>query len=182
MASDPGPPRASRRFSWPLAIIVVVVLAIAGGATAFAAHLRGGREKGTTTSNLFPSPPAVPTPGPANTSFQGLTTFRGNDTRSYYGQGPVPHDPVIRWREPSGHPMCSVSFVGTIAKKWCGTGWTGQPNVIVGPSGSVEVREGAYDGAYHFLDGTTGSEVRPPLQTRDLAKGSATSDPEGFPL
>jgi outer membrane protein assembly factor BamB len=54
--------------------------------------------------------------------------------------------------------------------------------VLVGEDGTVEVREGAYDGMYHFLDGTTGLPVRPPLPTRDLAKGSATSDPDGFPL
>ena len=44
------------------------------------------------------------------------------------------------------------------------------------------MREGAYDGRYHFLDGETGEAVRPPLVTGDLAKGSATSDPDGFPL
>jgi outer membrane protein assembly factor BamB len=48
--------------------------------------------------------------------------------------------------------------------------------------GGVEVREGAYDGNYHFVDGETGQPVRPPLITLDLAKGSATTDPDGFPL
>jgi outer membrane protein assembly factor BamB len=118
---------------------------------------------------------------PANTVFEGLTTFRGNATRTYYGEGPVPLDPVIGWRTPSER-MCSVSFVGIEASEWCGTGWTGQPNVVVSEDGTVEVREGAYDGMYHFLDGTTGLPVRPALPTRDLAKGSATSDPDGFPL
>lgn len=75
-----------------------------------------------------------------------------------------------------------TSLVGIERDEWCGTGWTGQPNVIVHDDGSIEVREGAYDGAYHFVDGLTGLPVRPPLQTRDLAKGSATSDPDGFPL
>ena len=54
--------------------------------------------------------------------------------------------------------------------------------MIQHPDGTVEVREGAYDGAYHFYDGSSGTEVRPALQTRDLAKGSATSDPDGYPL
>jgi outer membrane protein assembly factor BamB len=54
--------------------------------------------------------------------------------------------------------------------------------VIVGEDGSVEVRINAYDGAYHFVDGGTGEAVRPPLQTGDLAKGSASSDPDGYPL
>lgn len=142
----------------------------------------GASRAGTTTTNVFPSPPAVPTPGPVNRVFAGITTWRGNFTRSYYGKGPVPHDPVIRWRDPAGSPMCSVSLVGTMAQKWCGTGWTGQPNVIVMPGGAVQVREGAYDGAYHFVNGLTGAPMLPPLQTRDLAKGSATSDPDGYPL
>ena len=95
------------------------------------------------------------TPGPVNKKFPGLTTFRGNLTRSYYGEGPVPADPVVRWREPA-QKMCSTSIVGLDSSEWCGTGWTGQPNVIENADGTVEVREGAYDGKYHFVDGTTG--------------------------
>ena len=41
---------------------------------------------------------AVKTPPPINTAIEGLTTFRGNASRSYYGEGPVPLDPVIRWQ------------------------------------------------------------------------------------
>jgi len=78
--------------------------------------------------------------------------------------------------------MCGMSKVEGKAKKWCGTGWTGQPNVIQKKGGRVEVREGAYDFRYHFLDGKTGLPVRPDLLTGDLAKGSATSDPVGYPL
>jgi outer membrane protein assembly factor BamB len=126
-----------------------------------------------------PTPPAGH--GPIDTEVEGLTTFRGNATRTYHGEGPVPLDPVIGWRVPAER-MCSVSFVGIESDEWCGTGWTGQPNVVVGEDGTIEVREGAYDGMYHFLDGTTGLPLRPPLPTRDLAKGSATSDPDGFPL
>jgi hypothetical protein len=37
---------------------------------------------------------------PINTAFQGLTTFRGNASRSYYGTGPVPRDPTVVWRSP----------------------------------------------------------------------------------
>src|SRR6266542_3527135 len=33
-----------------------------------------------------PSGGFPPTPGPINTAFPGLTTFRGNATRSYYGE------------------------------------------------------------------------------------------------
>lgn len=142
-------------------------------------------------SDLMAAPTVhgVPLPGPPaqpiNTDFPGLTTFRGAATRTYLGQGPVPADPVIRWvYPPGGQKLCSFSAEGldpSDEKEWCGTGWTGQPNVVPHGDG-MEVRVGAFDGAYHFLDGGTGSVVRPPLQTGDLAKGSATTDPDGYPL
>ena len=126
---------------------------------------------------------SVRTPKPANRSFEGLTTFRGNATRSYYGEGPVPLDPEVRWQHPRAHEaLLRVSIVAVDVSEWCGTGWTGQPNVIELAGGAIEVREGAYDRRYHFVDGETGEPVRPPLVTGDLAKGSATSDPDGFPL
>lgn len=129
-----------------------------------------------------PSPSPSPTVGPINTSFAGMTTFRGNATRSWYGDGPVPRDPEILWRYPVEGGLCSTSSDQDGERLWCGTGWTGQPNVVVADDGSIQVRINAYDGAYHFLDGTTGEPVLPELQTGDLAKGSATSDPDGYPL
>jgi hypothetical protein len=78
--------------------------------------------------------------------------------------------------------MCSSSSAGYETKVWCGTGWTGQPHVIVGAGGRIEVRINAYDAAYHFLNGRTGTPVLPALEVGDLAKGSATSDPDGYPL
>lgn len=132
------------------------------------------------------APDAAPrvheTPGPINTAVPGLTTFRGNATRSHYGRGPVPSDPVVLWRYPTSGGLCSTSVDASGPRTWCGTGWTGQPNVIPREDGVLEVRFGAYDGRYHFLDGLTGEPVRPALVTGDLAKGSATSDPDGFPL
>jgi len=66
-------------------------------------------------------------------------------------------------------------------KQWCGTGWTGQPNIVAW-HGGLQVRIGAFDDRYHFLDPGTGAENYPPLLTGDLAKGSATTDAEGYPL
>ena len=158
-----------------LAVATALVVGVAGILVVKGA---GGSERVATG---MPSPGGVPTAGPINQKVQGLTTFRGNLSRSYYGEGPVPSNPVIQWREPD-EKMCMTSMVGTDSGQWCGTGWTGQPNVIQGADGSIEVREGAYDGHYHFVDGGTGRPVRPDLVTRDLAKGSATSDPDGYPL
>ena len=120
-------------------------------------------------------------PGPINTAFPGITTFRGNATRDYYGEGPVPRHPVIRWSYPESGELCSTSSDAAGSRVWCGTGWTGQPNVIVHEDGRIEIREGAYDAHYHFLNGRTGRPMRPDLVTGDLAKGSATLGPRGIP-
>ncbi len=139
--------------------------------------------KGSTpTTGSSASPAASPTAGPINTKFPGLTTFRGNASRSYYGEGPLPKNPTILWRYPAYGGMCSTSANIDGTRVWCGMGWTGQPNVIQHANGRIEIRFGAYDGHYHFLDGTTGKRMRQDVITGDLTKGSATSDPDGFPL
>jgi len=97
-----------------------------------------------------PAPPALAATTPAQPPDQpvaGLATFRGDATRTWYGQGPVPTDPVVRWTYPNdGSKMCSMSAeggTGSPVKQWCGTGWTGQPNVVPLKDGTMEIREGA---------------------------------------
>jgi outer membrane protein assembly factor BamB len=198
--------RHASRSRWPVvAVAVAAAAAIGVGALFVFTGGLGGRERDrasgpsetpsapptrspspTTdpepTDAPTPEPTAPPSPGPINTTFEGMTTFRGNATRSWYGSGPVPERPVIAWTYPASGGLCSHSSDQHGDRLWCGTGWTGQPNVVIDDDGDVEVRINAYDGAYHFLDGRTGEPVRAKLQTGDLAKGSATSDPDGYPL
>ena len=131
-----------------------------------------------------PSPSVSPTPEgpePINTGVEGLTTFRGNATRTYYGEGPVPRNPEILWRYPGTGGLCRESTDKGITKVWCGTGWTGQPNVVEW-KGKTQVRFGAYDGAVHVVDAETGRDRKEPFPTDDIIKGTVTSDPDGFPL
>jgi outer membrane protein assembly factor BamB len=204
--------RHARKAPFPFGTLVLVLIVLIGAAvvwkTDVLGEIFGGSSKGkqhrgagspqpaspsvtesTAPGDRSPTPgqshtpkPAVSTPGPINTKFPGLTTFRGNATRSYYGEGPVPKHPVVLWQYPTDSALCGTSSASGITKQWCGTGWTGQPNVIQHDDGTIEVREGAYDYHYHFLDGLTGEHVHPDFITGDLAKGSATSDPDGFPL
>lgn len=114
---------------------------------------------------------------------EGLLTFRGNPTRTFYGAGPVPEDPDILWTHEIG---CSVSPVGGEAKQWCGSGWTGQPAVFpdpTDPSGaSMLVAFGGYDRQVTILDPATGAPGMAPYATGDIIKGSITVDPDGYPL
>jgi outer membrane protein assembly factor BamB len=160
-----------------------LVSAVPGDAPAASASARAAASGASPPRHAAPVGRARKLEGAINPKVPGLTTFRGSLTRSYYGEGPVPRRaPRVLWRYPRTGGMCAPSADETGTHTWCGVGWTGQPNVIPGKRGRVEVRFGAYDRAYHFVGGATGRPVRASLVTGDLAKGSATSDPDGYPL
>ncbi len=139
----------------------------------------------TTTTTAPPRPSGVVTP---ETVFQpwgsvnGLTMFRGNPTRTFFGTGPVPAtSPDRLWRYPES-PMSGQSPVGREPKTWSGTGWTGQPLVHERQDGKTELIFGAYDKHIHFLDAATSERLRPSYDMGDIIKGTVTLDPDGYPL
>lgn len=134
----------------------------------------------TTTTTILEQEEATGVGGPYG-DVVGLTMFRGNPSRTYYGTGPVPVDPRVLWRFPE-KAMCGVSPLGGEDKVWCGAGWTGQPVVWERPDGITEVIFGAYDKRVHFLDAATGRRTRPDFFVGDIVKGSVVLDPDGFPL
>ncbi len=111
----------------------------------------------------------------------GLTMFRGNPTRSFFGTGDVSAQPSVQWTYPDS-AMCSTSTNLGDTTQWCGMGWTGQPAVWERPDGVTELIFGAYDSAVHFVDAATGQDLRTEFQTGDLIKGSVSLDPDGYPL
>lgn len=118
-------------------------------------------------------------PWSASGAIEGLLTFRGSPTRSFYGRG-MPSTPRVAWTFDVG---CSNSAVGRQNKTWCGTGWTGQPSVFPAPGGDGWwVAFGGYDRNVNILDPQTGAPVIAPYATGDIIKGSVTIDPDGFPL
>lgn len=116
-----------------------------------------------------------------NAEVEGLLTFRGNPSRSYYGAGPVPRTtPEILHRFPD-EPMCRSSLNLGETKVWCGMGWTGQPTIAVRED-RTWVIFGGYDGNIHFMDADTGERILPDVETGDIIKGTPTIDPDGYPL
>ncbi len=111
----------------------------------------------------------------------GVTMFRGNPTRTFYGTGPAPIAPERLWRYP-GRAMCGNSTHRRQPKVWCGTGWTGQPVIWERPDGVTELIFGSYDKSVHFLDAETAEPTRPRFVTGDIVKGSPALDPDGYPL
>jgi outer membrane protein assembly factor BamB len=190
-----------RRTRLTFAGLVVILVASTGGLAMWRFGVFGGSDRreavpspvidegepglgedpglGEPTASPDPEPEG---PQPINRAFPGISTFRGNATRTYYGEGPVPLEPEVEWRYPATGGMCRESTAGGETKLWCGTGWTGQPNVVELRPGKVQVRFGAYDGAVHVVNGSTGRDVKAPFLTGDIIKGTVTSDPDGYPL
>jgi len=116
-----------------------------------------------------------------NAAVEGLLTFRGNPSRSYYGSGPVPRTaPQELYRFPDA-PMCRESNNLGETKVWCGMGWTGQPTIAEREDRTWAIF-GGYDGHLHFMDAATGQRILPDVVTDDLIKGTPTIDPDGYPL
>jgi len=141
-----------------------------------------------TTTTEAPLPPFDGWVNPASSGrpysdeVEGLLTFRGSPTRSWYGTGPMPKDPQILWSYPGeSGGLCGTSIDGSGAQTWCGTGWTGQPSVWERDDGTW-LAFGAYDYGVHFLDPVTGEDRIPPFETGDIIKGSVSIDPDGYPI
>lgn len=100
----------------------------------------------------------------------GMLCFRGNSTHTFYGTGPIPQRPRVRWKR----------WLGATGV-WAGTGWTGQPAIM---QPGCEVVIGGLDGRVHFLDGKSGRPTREAfrLPKGGSIKGSVTLDPGGHPL
>ena len=128
-------------------------------------------------------------------SVAGITTFGGNNWRNTftYGQQAVNEGRLTRdWEINLG--SLETPENGT----WTGTGWTGQPLVIqwdetVLPTlgvydvykateGFTEVIYPAMDGKIYFMELTTGSETRAPIDLGQVIKGTAMLDPRGYPV
>lgn len=103
----------------------------------------------------------------ADPELSGVLCFRGNASRTYYGSGPVPTRPVVRWKAPLGG-----------SGDWVGTGWTGQPAVVQWRD-QTEVIVGGLDGKLRFFDARSGKVTRRPfaLPAGGSIKSSVTVDP-----
>ncbi len=174
-----------------LAVFVTVLLMSTGERPTLVRPVTG-TEASVNPLFLDPSESGKPWQTPGLIPVEGVLTFRGNPTRSYYGEGPVPVIPETLWRFPvldnDTRGLCGESATneGNIVI-WCGTGWTGQPTIVERIDSATNQKRdwlifGAYDWNVYFLDADTGESIINPFMTGDIIKTSVTIDPHGFPL
>lgn len=102
-----------------------------------------------------------------------VASFLGDETRRYYGEGPVPEKLEVIWRASIG----SGTTGGTARSKgepvvWAGTGWTGQP-ALVREGGKLYLLVGGFDHNLVKIDAETGTELWA-YRFDDVIKGSPT--------
>jgi hypothetical protein len=176
----------------PLAAIVTAGwIRIHPGARLMAAPGTGGNRVAATSAAGSGSVAATSGFGkPVNDGFRGMTCFRGNAQRNYYGEGPAPSGALrILWR--------STIPADPAEPQWNGVGWTGQPlavewpdevrahmNFLQPPGPATEIIVGGMDSRVHFYDSDTGTPSRHPLalRYRNPIKGTVSVDPRGYPL
>ena len=172
----------------PLSLALVLALTL----TACARVESKWQDAASTRPATTPSASAAPFQGwsdpagvgkPYGSKPNGLLTFRGNPTRTFYGTGPAIRTNATQlWDFPKNGDMCgTTSIKAGELETWCGNGWTGQPNVIE-RDGRTWVITGGYDHNIHFIDAATGERILPDFPTADLVKGTLALDPDGYPL
>ena len=102
----------------------------------------------------------------------GLYQFRGNNTRSFYGTGPLPEkQPKIIWKFKTD-VIERQSKDGTV-RRWQGLGWTGQPAIVPEKKKRI-VYAASLDGFVYKLDFLTGALILRSPQNFDIIKSSPT--------
>ena len=188
----PEPPRHDRRRLGALLLGALVLVAGAIGVQQFVLDDRR-RRRGPATGAAPPDsagaarprrpPPPRPPPGRRPASPRpGCSTFRGNPTRSYYGEGPVPT--AARGAVELPGERRHVRRVDRGQR---------DPHVVRHgldrPARGVRARRPHLGGVRRLRPQPSTSSTptpartsSPPFQTGDIIKGSVTIDPDGYPL
>ncbi|MEZ5126373.1 MAG: PQQ-binding-like beta-propeller repeat protein [Thermoleophilia bacterium] len=99
-----------------------------------------------------------------------IGTFLGNYSRRFYGLGPAPKSLDLLWKVRLGSGWSSGKYDDDPAGEWRGSGWTGQPSLVV-DGGVPYLIVPAYDYNLRKIDAVSG-EVVWKYKFDDIIKGS----------
>lgn len=99
-----------------------------------------------------------------------IGTFLGNYSRRFYGLGPVPRRLDMIWKVRLGSGWSSGKYDDDPASEWRGSGWTGQPSLVV-DGGRPYLIVSSYDYNLRRVDALSG-EVVWKYQFDDIIKSS----------
>jgi outer membrane protein assembly factor BamB len=99
-------------------------------------------------------------------------TFLGTYSRRFYGLGPAPKKLELLWKVRLGSGWSSGKYDDDPASEWSGSGWTGQPSLVV-DGGKPYVIASGYDYNLRKIDAISGDVVWK-YQFDDIIKSSAS--------
>ncbi len=119
---------------------------------------------------------AEPVPQPTVPSLTGdgvkVGTFLGDYGRRSYGLGPAPKRLAVLWKVDLGRGWTSGKHEDDPPGHWAGSGWTGQPSVVV-DGGRTYIIASGYDYNLRRIDAATGDVVWT-YKFDDIIKSSPT--------
>ncbi|MHB1340871.1 MAG: outer membrane protein assembly factor BamB family protein [Coriobacteriia bacterium] len=179
------------RRSRTIGAVVLLLAAVAAGAAIGWRYAGPAFDPPPLVRPLVPLPSTLPTvtvelpqPPGADPNADGIkvATFLGNESRRFYGVGPVPEDLQIIWKHAIGGGLTGGTArsaettpppgVPKGMVKWHGTGWTGQP-ALVREKGKLYLLVGGFDHNLVKIDAATGKELWA-YAYDDVIKGSPT--------
>jgi outer membrane protein assembly factor BamB len=152
-----------RRRGVALLVLILVLLLIVWRAASCGC---GGEEEQVAQTGPVPPPPQPAVTGDG----VKVGTFLGNYGRRFYGRGPAPKHLDVLWKVRLGSGWSSGKFDTDPPGKWAGSGWTGQPNIVV-DGGRTYVIASSYEYKLRKIDAETG-EVLWSYEYDDIIKGS----------
>lgn len=123
----------------------------------------------TTVETTRPVDPALPVDAGDGIK---VGTYLGNETRRFYGIGPVPEKLRVIWKCRIGSGKTSGTATSKGATVWSGTGWTGQCTIIR-EGGRLYLVSGGFDHGLRKIDAETGKVIWR-YEFPDVIKGTNT--------
>ncbi len=148
-------------------MLVVLVILLVVAVSRLAACACGGGEDGAGAA--YGAVPPAPQPSLAGDGVK-VGTFLGDYSRRFYGLGPAPRCLDVLWKVRLGEGWTSGKRTEDPPGKWAGSGWTGQPAVVV-DGGRTWVIASGYDHRLRKIDADTG-EVAWAYRFDDIIKSS----------
>ncbi|HET6493979.1 MAG TPA: hypothetical protein VFH61_01270, partial [Thermoleophilia bacterium] len=151
-----------RRRGVALLVLLVVLLLVVWRTAACAC---GGSEVA-----VFAAVPPAPKPTLEGDGVK-VGTFLGTYSRRFYGLGPAPKRLEMLWKVRLGSGWSSGKYDDDPSSEWRGSGWTGQPSLVV-DGGTPYLIASGYDYNLRKIDAITG-DVMWKYRFDDIIKSSA---------
>lgn len=145
---------------WLLALVAVLGLGLFAGARLLGPGREPGNDRADDATGTVdpPAAPNEPVPAPADEGLDlAIPSYLGSETRRTYGDGKAPQELDLIWKVKIGSGLTARKSDNKLVT-WAGTGWTGQPTLVI-EDGIPYLLIGGYDHGLRRIDARSGNVV-----------------------